>query len=167
MPKTKIPGRIKDPNPLYNGRTYPFFDILSSILKKDEEALENTLVYSQENPRKIGVLPTILLHPKVDIGFLKTFAEKHNRKADLGYLARTALELIDTVEEPSNHYKQLHATFRDNFYDTKRSQIEEIGKDTRTSQLERMKLREFQKHYETYRYFVYDGTTTPNLSWKT
>ncbi len=162
MAKQEIPTRISHPNSYYRGNKDPFIAALNDL----DDAQSLSAIFSELEPQKIGVLPTVLLHPHVDLSVVDAFAEKNGLGSDLSYLARAALKLLE-VPEPSRHYQKQYRAFLQNISNTRLSQLEKISQNQQPSRLERFTFREFKKHYETYRYFVYNGTTALPLSPRT
>lgn len=145
----------------HQGRIDPFFTTLDVFLARNEQDIRNVFAQQRENPRAIGILPTLLLHPAVDIAFAGRVAEKYGLRNEFGYLSHTAIRLMDEVPESSRHYKKEFKQFKEKFNIAgRRGQLEELAQMVSPSTIDRFTFAEFKKHFEVYRYFVYNGATT-------
>jgi hypothetical protein len=166
MNNAPLPMRIPNPNPYYQGRIDPFFTALDALISKNETAVNRVFTEQKANPRAVGVMATVLLHPKIDMDYVERVSEKYGLQNEFGYLARTALQLVDDGPS-SEHFQKEFAAFQKQFEPTRKPALEKLARAEGQSSISRFTLREFRKHYEVYGHFVYNGATTLPFSKRT
>lgn len=139
------------PKGMYRGWEDPYFLVLKYVLLGEDAELAKLIVWL-DLPREISAIPTVIIHPNIDIAVVERTSKNYLLQNEFGRCARAALTLVDTIEEPATFFRKKHKQFKNNFNKTRRKSIEELARNEGPSIIDKYDMRSFKHLYEVYRY---------------